>query len=372
MLTGYGGAFLSSAEIADIQSDLLEAAVGDLAFVDVVQKIVDYLGGGGGVIFELNRKTGIITDWVTPNLVIGDTGYDHYINSINPRMRYTLRHAPGLVNYEGRFIDDRGIDRHEFYDWLDRFSGFRYFMGSRIYDEGDISVFHSVEFDKRCSHPEKEEIEKFGLIARSVGNAWRLSKRTNQKPVDEEPFPWTPEYLPWSIFALSSDGRYLQANAAGREMLDAKQIVVLIDEVLTATDRRSRQSFANMIQAGLSGVTAEALLWSDDCIPSIAQAVPLGIAEGVQPDRPAALIYIKDPSIPRDNAAATISRLFQLSDAEQNLLTALSNGSALSEAADKLGITRNTARNQLQSVYDKTGTHRQQELLVRILGIANN
>lgn len=363
---------MSNHDITSIQSDLLEAAVGDLDFVDVVQKIVEYFGGGGGVLFEQNRKSGIITDWVTRDLVCGGDGYDQHINSINPRMHYTLRHAPGHVNYEGRFINDHGIRRHEFYDWLERFSGFRYFLGVRIYDEGEISPFLSVEFDRRHPHPERYDIEKFGLIARSVGNAWRLSKRTERRPVEDGSLPWTPDYLPWAIFALSSDGRYLQANAAGRKMLDAKEFVVLSDGVIVAADRRSSLGFTKMISECLSGMTSETILRSDDRVPSIAQAVPLNVAGIVQHDRPSALVYIKDPMATRDDAAATISRLFRLSSAERNLVAALSDGSSLIEASDKLGITRNTARNQLQSIYGKTGTRRQQELLVRLLGIADS
>lgn len=367
-----GRTFVVSDDIGKIQGELLEAAVGDRAFVDVVQKIVEEFGAGGGIIFELNRKTGAVTDWVTPNLIIGDTGYDQHINSINPRMHYALRHAPGRVIYEGRFTSDRGIDRHEFYDWLGRLHGFRYFLGMRVYDEGDTSVFHSIEFDKRRAHPEPDEIKRFSSIARSAGNAWRLSKRMESEPTDNALFPWTPNYLPWAIFALASDGRLLQANSAGQKMLDNKEFVTLSDGVLTASDRRSSRSFATMISAGLSGAASETLLRSGNRVPSIAQAIPAGTESTIRSKQPSVLIYIKDPTVERDVAAATISRLFRLSEAENRLIVALSDGSSLSQAADKLKISRNTARNQLQSVYGKTGTRSQQELLIRILGVIDN
>ncbi|MBO6756922.1 MAG: hypothetical protein JJ902_11400 [Roseibium sp.] len=366
------GPLVSSHEITSIQRDLLEAAAGELALVDVLQTIIDHLGGGGGIIFELNRKTGEIVDWITPNLIIGDSGYDRHINSINPRMQYSLRHAPGHVAYEGRFIDDRGMDRHEFYEWLDRISGFRYFLGSRLYDDGDISVFHSVEFDKHRSHPGGEDIAKFEMLARSVGHAWRLSKRHEPRPNKDARSPWTPDHLPWAIFSLTPDGRFLQANMAGRKMLDAQDFLILKNGTLTAADRRSLRGFAAMISAGLAGVTSETLLKSEDRVPSIAQAIPLSRPAGSGHEQPGVLVYVRDPMATRDTAADTISRLFRLSRAERNLVAALSDGSSLTAAADKLGVTRNTARNQLQGVFDKTGTRSQRELLVRILGVADN
>lgn len=359
-------------EISSIQGDLIDAAVGDINFVEAVQNIADHFGAGGSVIFELNRKTGVISDWVSPNLVSGNSGYDQHINSINPRMHYSLRHAPGHVNYEGRFINDRGIDRHEFYDWLRNSDGFRYFLGARIYDEGDISLFHSIEFDKRRSHPEPDEIEKFGRIARSVGNAWRLSKKSGQNYDADTLEPWTPEHLPWAVLAISSSGHLIQANTAGWKMLEAKEFLVLRDRAISAADRRSIKGFANMISACLSGEASEMLLLSDDRIPVTVQAFPTGATSAQEKIRPAGLIYIADTRYPREDATAAMSRLYKLSNAEKKLVLALSDGSHLSEAAEKLGITRNTARNQIQSVYGKTGTRRQQELLVRLLRLAGH
>ncbi|MEM8813614.1 MAG: hypothetical protein AAGF59_13440, partial [Pseudomonadota bacterium] len=88
-------------------ADLLAAASGEIPFDQAVDTIVDHYGAGGGIIFEMNRKTGQIVDFTTPTLIIGDEGYSDHINSINPRMRYSLRHAPGHVAYDAMFISDR-------------------------------------------------------------------------------------------------------------------------------------------------------------------------------------------------------------------------------------------------------------------------
>lgn len=55
---------------------------------------------------------------------------------------------------------------------------------------------------------------------------------------------------------------------------------------------------------------------------------------------------------------------FGLTAAEGRLAAALSAGAALNEAASGLGISRDTARNQLKSIFGKTDTHRQSELLM--------
>jgi DNA-binding CsgD family transcriptional regulator len=73
-----------------------------------------------------------------------------------------------------------------------------------------------------------------------------------------------------------------------------------------------------------------------------------------------------------DNAAQPAARtellksLFELTPAEARLAEQLASGPSLSDAADNLGITIGTARTQLKSVFLKTDTSRQAEL-VRLL-----
>jgi DNA-binding CsgD family transcriptional regulator len=44
----------------------------------------------------------------------------------------------------------------------------------------------------------------------------------------------------------------------------------------------------------------------------------------------------------------------------------LGGGAALAEAAEKLGVSVATVRTQLRSIFDKTHTHRQAELVILI------
>jgi DNA-binding CsgD family transcriptional regulator len=54
---------------------------------------------------------------------------------------------------------------------------------------------------------------------------------------------------------------------------------------------------------------------------------------------------------------------FNLSPAEARLAAIIAEGCTPEEAAEQLGIARETARNQLKAVFAKTGTHRQGELV---------
>ena len=59
--------------------------------------------------------------------------------------------------------------------------------------------------------------------------------------------------------------------------------------------------------------------------------------------------------------------LFNLTPAEAKLTRLFAEGCGLTEAATRLGVTRETLRTRLKSIFEKTNTHRQAELVRLIL-----
>jgi DNA-binding CsgD family transcriptional regulator len=55
--------------------------------------------------------------------------------------------------------------------------------------------------------------------------------------------------------------------------------------------------------------------------------------------------------------------VFHLTNAEAKLAARLAGGEDIDAAAAALGVTRQTARSQLKSIFGKTDTHRQAELV---------
>jgi DNA-binding CsgD family transcriptional regulator/PAS domain-containing protein len=67
--------------------------------------------------------------------------------------------------------------------------------------------------------------------------------------------------------------------------------------------------------------------------------------------------------------AALVSKAFGLTPAESRLASIIAEGLNPERAAEELGISRVTARNQLKAIFAKTGTHRQSELVARFSGV---
>jgi DNA-binding CsgD family transcriptional regulator len=62
-------------------------------------------------------------------------------------------------------------------------------------------------------------------------------------------------------------------------------------------------------------------------------------------------------------------RLFGLTPAESKLAACIAEGVSLEVAAEEFGISRETARNQLKSIFSKTNTHRQAQLVAIIANL---
>jgi DNA-binding CsgD family transcriptional regulator len=81
-----------------------------------------------------------------------------------------------------------------------------------------------------------------------------------------------------------------------------------------------------------------------------------------------AVLFITDPTKTQSPVDFLFGDLYGLTDAEGRLVYQLLEGRGLTAAAERLGLSRNTVHSQLSSVFQKTGTRRQGELLSLLLG----
>jgi DNA-binding CsgD family transcriptional regulator/PAS domain-containing protein len=76
-----------------------------------------------------------------------------------------------------------------------------------------------------------------------------------------------------------------------------------------------------------------------------------------------AIIVLVDPEARKSPPESTLRAVYGLSEAEARLSVQLSSGEPLERAAERLGISKETSRTQLKSVFAKLGVHRQAELI---------
>jgi DNA-binding CsgD family transcriptional regulator len=88
-----------------------------------------------------------------------------------------------------------------------------------------------------------------------------------------------------------------------------------------------------------------------------------------------AAVIIKDPQVASHASIGSrreIAELYELTRAEGRLLDLILDGLGLFEAAERLGVSRNTARTHMKRIYAKTGARRQAELIRRLTHLTGN
>jgi DNA-binding CsgD family transcriptional regulator len=77
-----------------------------------------------------------------------------------------------------------------------------------------------------------------------------------------------------------------------------------------------------------------------------------------------AAVVLVDPCAKVTTPEASLRQAFRLTQAEARLASRMAAGDSLDHTCDRLGIAKETGRNQLKSIFAKTGVNRQAELVL--------
>ncbi len=179
------------------------------------------------------------------------------------------------------------------------------------------------------------------------------------------------------VALVGVDGELLTANSITRQFLDNKDGLRLVNGKLRADSSEETQALLDEIRRCALDQKPEAntAIYAPLAFTRRDQALPLtavvrpgpGYSPLPRPLQRTAILVLRDPALQAPWPAAALARLFNLSNAEANLASELAKGASIDEASATLGISRNTARTQLKSIFLKTGINRQSDLIRALL-----
>jgi DNA-binding CsgD family transcriptional regulator len=183
--------------------------------------------------------------------------------------------------------------------------------------------------------------------------------------------------MPEPLGCATADGRLHRANHAFEESLRLGGVLSL-DRILRVRDPALQSQFLRAIQEccriaeGGTGTDPEAHLTirvdrptEAPCFITIAPLAAVKLRSWA--GRPCALIRIDEPV--REIASDTLVEALGVSAAEARLVSTLFGGGTLAAAAERIGVSLNTAKSQLASVFSKTGAKRQSELIAIVAAL---
>jgi DNA-binding CsgD family transcriptional regulator len=179
------------------------------------------------------------------------------------------------------------------------------------------------------------------------------------------------DQLPWGVFLIAASGQVVFANGEAERTARAGDGLRLVAGRLIAAkdDARLHAAIAYAIaaRAETSGrVGADLLIARPSGLrPYIVTIAPLGLSNAILGDSiaPRAAVYVIDPTRHPSSTGKRLADLLRLTPAERRVAEGLLEGLTLADLAERHWLSQETIRSQLKSLFHKTGTNRQGELL---------
>ncbi|MBY6266368.1 helix-turn-helix transcriptional regulator (plasmid) [Azospirillum sp. 412522] len=303
--------------------------------------------------------------------------------------------ARGLLNrcdvHRGEeLVPDTVLRRSAFFNELLRDSGMGRLCALALSDGGELAPVQPVLSLYRPADTSPFPDETVRLLqgcAPHLQRAMRLRVRLLARQNDREEAWWSGraiDRLPMGVALLDTAGLIVGLNRAGQSMIDARDGLRLFHGRLQAEQGAEARRLAHMLEAAVSaggrgaserrGEAADLRISRPSgqasylltVLPLSPEAAgPFSDVGGGGDDgaRIRAAVYIVDPAAVAPGLGSRLGTLFGLTPVEAGLVADLLADLTPAEIGERRGVAISTVRSQLRSIFAKTGTTRQNELM---------
>lgn len=305
-------------------------------------------------------------------------GDSQNISSYNERL-YAL--DPFVNLPEGRvvslhdYLTTETVLQSDFYHLCMEPSGLYDVLGADILVPGELEARLRICRSHGSRPFGQEETSLCDALLPHLRRAARFYSRINFIESERSLYAGAIDQLKVATVLLDERGRVVSTNRRAQDLLAERSGVLVKDGELQLVARGQTDELRRRIAKVLQGVpTGGTQVVEAMRVPRSGDVADLGLVIRPVPVNvraegeaiPAVAVFISDPSEHSDAPLQIITQLFGFTPTEAQLSMLLANGLSLDEAAEALGVSRNTVRTHLRSVFAKTGVTRQ-PLLVRLI-----
>ena len=294
--------------------------------------------------------------------------YAAYYHRINPIWRPVLSIPAGTVLTDTMVMPKRELARTEFFnDFL------------LPLDHGSMlgAVVHSAEERRfgvvvqRRSEFEADDIRLYRRLAPHLQRAMQLNAKMAQLDMQCTAYAELLDQLHQGAILVDAASRVLFANREAESLMTLRGGLRLVNGILRAqsasdTARLHALIAACAVQTSEPGGDGLLVLQrGPDRSPIMLSVLPLRSTASafLSMSRGVAIVCATDPDRTPDKPAARIRLRYGLTAAETAFALEILKGDGIQACADRLGISRATARTHLSHIFWKTNTRRQAELI---------
>lgn len=264
------------------------------------------------------------------------------------------------------------------YTWLESY-GANEACGAIAFKDDNYLNFFGIQRAKNQPEFTRQELAIFNQFLPHLNRAVGLYTKMSALREGYSPEALALQQIQRGILVFDATFKAVFKNAMAEEIIAQQGGMALSQEgVLLFSER----AFSNRFAVGLADAVRASLQCTDtaDTILSYRQGEhsltmvisPLAASGEEESGRGGAMISLYDWSRRPTISTETIRQFFELSEAEARVSALLVEGRSPAEIAEHLSRTQHTIRSHLKSIFQKTNTNRQGELVALLSAIAGD
>jgi DNA-binding CsgD family transcriptional regulator/PAS domain-containing protein len=242
-------------------------------------------------------------------------------------------------------------------------------------DQFSALIFFSNAPDKEFLTTQQMHV--FEVVLRHLTRAARISRRLWELEIEQIAAVERLESLQEGALLVDASGKVIRANDAAKAMLDNGDGIFLDNgRIAAAGSEISQKLIASCAQTcqSLGGPGGEFKIPREHprsplhvTVTSLRSKTQLADVPWIGVEVPVAIVTVRDPDVDWGQQEINLRHRFGLTAAEARLAAEILKGDGRAAAARRRGISTATAKSHLSSIFEKTGTHRQAELIRLLL-----
>ena len=332
---------------------------------------------------NLQSQTGTMIATVGQD-VEGTRMYQQHWSSYDP-WAHSAKQASlveGSVSVGDALIEHAALKRTAFYADFARHYDLVRVIGGVLEKGSACSSVVSVSRSEQRPPFGGQEIALFEVLVPHLQRALQLHRRLALADAAVEEFANVIDCSSRAVFLINCEGRITFANRAASRLVARRDGLTVqrgeLRAARAADTTRLRALVADAIKTSKrEGVGAGGVLAigrSPDRLPLNVLVSPSSQERELfqNSERTSAIVFVSDPEQVDTPDEGTLQELFGLTPAEAKLARLVAQGVSLTDAATRLGLRRETIRSRVKSIFGKTKTHRQSELVSVLLKMTPN
>jgi DNA-binding CsgD family transcriptional regulator len=305
--------------------------------------------------------------------------YNSYFGMRNPIVEHMFERVGKTGSWGGlrrALVDEGEYEQSEYYNDFGRKNGLYWAAYGAVrnspYELSTLSAARS-----RTESPLGEEaVELIGTLLPHVKRVLKIHRTMESIRAKVHIALAGLDTVEAGVVAVDGAGTTVLTNRQADDILRAGDGICSFGGRLSATDPCASRKLESLVQSAAATGAGRGMNPGEAMFvqrrkgrPLRVSVVPFRSSHMLTEAAPCALVFINDPDLRPASRSSFLSALYHLTPAECRLADLFASGLTLSDAADRMRITCGTSRFMLKSIFSKTGTHRQSELMRLLLSL---